>query len=116
MKRRTFAWGSWALAILGAGAHFIGTAAAAGRRAGNGLIALTLRDQNGRLQIFTIKPDGGGRRQLTFEGECGRPAWSREGRGLAFMAASDARMRVAVMDADGSQARPIAGRQQDPRK
>jgi hypothetical protein len=33
-----------------------------------GLIAFTLRDQQGRLQIFTEELDGSHRRQLTFTG------------------------------------------------
>ncbi len=77
----------------------------------NGLIALTLRDPAGRLQIFTIHADGTGKRQLTFEGDNGRPDWSPDGRRIAFAAhrgdkqfvpGSRHKMFVAVMDADGS--------------
>jgi hypothetical protein len=32
----------------------------------NGLIALTLRDQNRKLQIFTENPNGSNQKQLTF--------------------------------------------------
>lgn len=67
-----------------------------------GLIALTLKDQNGRLQIFTITPDGGNRKQLTFEGENGRPDWSPDGTKLTYMSAKAGGVWVAVMDADGS--------------
>jgi len=52
----------------------------------NGLIALTLRDPAGRLQIFTIRPDGTGKQQLTFKGDNGRPDWSPDGRKIAFAA------------------------------
>ena len=40
----------------------------AARLTAEGLIALSLRDSGGRLQIFTIRPDGTARKQLTFEG------------------------------------------------
>ena len=46
----------------------------------NGLIAFTLRDRAGRLQIFTENLDGSNQRQLTFEGDNGRPDWSPDGR------------------------------------
>lgn len=67
-----------------------------------GLIALSLRDQNGKLQIFTIAPDGTNRTQLTFEGENGRADWSPDGRRIAYMSQSNGGSRVGVMDADGS--------------
>ena len=67
-----------------------------------GLIAFTLRDSAGRLQIFTANLDGSERRQLTFEGDNGRPAWSHDGRRLAFITARAIGPSIAVMDADGS--------------
>ncbi len=67
-----------------------------------GLIALTLRDQNGKLQIFTIAPDGTNRKQLTFDGDNGRPDWSPDGRRITFNAKRNGNDLVAVMDADGS--------------
>jgi len=70
--------------------------------ANSGLIALTLRDPSSQLQIFTIHPDGTGQKQLTFEGDNGRPAWSRDGEKIAYISHKDDHMFVAVMDADGS--------------
>jgi len=70
-----------------------------------GLIALTLRDQYGKLQIFTITPDGTNRKQLTFERDNGRSDWSPDGKRIAFASKTtmtNARPWVAVMDADGS--------------
>ncbi len=68
----------------------------------NGLIALTLRDQNGKLQIFTINSDGTNRKQLTFDGDNGRPDWSPDGSRITFNSIRDGKVWVAVMDADGS--------------
>src|SRR4051812_28013564 len=75
---------------------------------GEGLIALTLKDAAGRLQIFTIHPDGKGRKQLTVEGQNGIPAWSRDGKKLAFMSIRDNSIWVAVMEADGSHQKMLA--------
>ncbi len=75
--------------------------------ANGGLIALSLRDQTGRLQIFTVTPDGANRKQLTFEGENGRPDWSPDGKRISYMSSRNGRAWVAVMDADGSNQRVL---------
>jgi TolB protein len=73
-----------------------------------GLIAFTLRDSAGRLQIFTASPDGSQQRQLTADGDNGRPAWSPDGRKLAFSSSRATGANrgmgasVAIMNADGS--------------
>jgi TolB protein len=72
-------------------------------KTGEGLIAFTLRDSAGRLQIFTANPDGSEQRQLTFEGDNGRPAWSPDGTRLAFVTTRALGVSVAIMDANGSQ-------------
>jgi len=74
-------------------------------RTDNGLIAFTLRDQAGRLQIFTQKPDGSNPRQLTFDGDNGRPDWSPDGRQIAFGTVRNGSRWVAVMGSDGSNLR-----------
>ncbi|MBI5200325.1 MAG: PD40 domain-containing protein, partial [Elusimicrobia bacterium] len=74
----------------------------AGAGPSEGRIALTLRDAEGRLQIFTIRPDGGGRKQLTFEENNGIPIWSRDGKRIAFARMSGDSSEIGVMDADGS--------------
>ena len=66
-----------------------------------GRIALPLRDQNGRLQIFTINPDGTDKKQLTFEGDNGLPDWSPDGRRIAFTTLRLGQAWIAVMDAEG---------------
>ena len=68
----------------------------------SGLIAFTLRDSMGQLQVFTIHPDATGEKQLTHEGDNGRPAWSRDGKKMAYMSHKGDHLFVAVMDADGS--------------
>ncbi len=75
---------------------------------GEGLIALTLKDTNGRLQIFTIHPDGTGRKQLTFDGQNGVPTWSRDGKRIAFMSIRNNHAWAAVMEADGSDQKMLA--------
>lgn len=83
----------------------------------SGLIALALRDSADRLQIFTIRSDGTGKKQLTFEGDNGRPDWSHDGKRItfgahrgdkAFVPGSKHKMFVAVMDADGSNLKLLA--------
>lgn len=68
----------------------------------NGVIAFTRRDMNGRLQIFTIQPNGTNIRQLTFGEDSGRPDWSPDGRHIAFMTFRNEKAWIAVMDANGS--------------
>jgi len=81
----------------------------------NGLIAFTLRDRAGMLQIFTENEDGSNQRQLTFEGDNGRPDWSPDGGKIAFGSHRNGNAWVAVMAADGSNQRLlVAGTQGDP--
>jgi TolB protein len=83
-------------------------------RVKNGLIAFTLRDRVGRLQVFTQKSDGSNRRQLTFEGDNGRPDWSPDGKKIAFGSIGNGKSWVAVMNADGSNQRLVVEGSPDP--
>ncbi len=67
----------------------------------SGLIALTLRDQSGKLQVFTISPDGTGKKQLTFEGENGRPDWSPDGKRIVYISITSGGVWLTVMDVNG---------------
>ncbi len=77
------------------------------KNAANGFISLTLRDPTWRLQIFAIAPDGS-RKQLTFEGDNGRPDWSPGGTEIAFASIRNGKSWVAVMAADGSNQKLLA--------
>ncbi len=79
----------------------------------NGLIAYPERDSQGRQQIFTIRADATGRRQLTFEGDSGLPSWLPDG-GQLFSTSirrdpttQELRPGAWVMDADGANQREI---------
>jgi TolB protein len=54
------------------------------------------------LEIFTAQRDGSGARQLTFEGDNGRPDWSPDGTKIAFSSIRNLNNYVGVMHADGS--------------
>ena len=66
-----------------------------------GVIAFTLQDTAGQLQIFTAKPDGSELRQLTSEGQNGLADWSPDGKQLTFMAIRAGAYFIGVMNADG---------------
>lgn len=74
----------------------------------SGLIALTLRDQNGKLQIFTIDANGTNKKQLTFEGESGRPDWSPDGKKIVFMSIRNGAAGVWVMNLGGANQQLLA--------
>ena len=73
----------------------------------NGLIALTLRDAAGHLQIFTINADGSKRTQLTSAGDNGRADWSPDGKRIAFSLSDPFSSQIWVMNADGTGATQI---------
>jgi Tol biopolymer transport system component len=89
MRRRTFALATLCIAILGstlppASAAFPGD---------NGLIAFNRNDQ-----IFVVEKDGSGEKQLTDGGVNKSPAWSADGKRLAWACDDD----ICVANADGS--------------
>jgi TolB protein len=65
-------------------------------------------DRDGDAEIYTIKPNGSGVRQLTFNGQFdGQPSWSPDGRKIAFASRRDAvpetprQFEIYTMRADG---------------
>lgn len=78
----------------------------------NGVIALGDVDRNGHYQIFTVSPDGSNRKQLTNDpGQNWMPAWSPDGKRLAYVSRFSGGMQIRVMNADGTnnQQLPIEG-------
>jgi Tol biopolymer transport system component len=77
----------------------------------NGRIAFTL-DKGSGAQIYTINPDGTGRRQLTHvDGAAVDPDWSPDGRHIVFEVdhPNETGCSVEIMDADGSNIRDLTG-------
>jgi Tol biopolymer transport system component len=85
-------------------------------RGANGRI-LYQQEVAGKSQLFTIRPDGTGRRQLTRgPAESLNAAWSPDGRQIAFERAFDDHAAVMLMNADGTNVRELTptGFQGDP--
>ena len=72
----------------------------------NGRIAFDTSRSGGTQNIFTVRPDGSDVRQLTFltaaQGAAFSPAWSSDGRSIAFERGGNGPTRIVVMNADGS--------------
>jgi TolB protein len=83
-----------------------GTAGAAWS-GGDGRVAFDSDVSGTSLQIYSMRPDGSDRRQLTTEGNSGDPSWSPDGRWLAFDSDRDAPSRIYVMDAWGGHVRDV---------
>jgi Tol biopolymer transport system component len=102
--------------ILGVGA--VSASSGVAGRQSNGLL-LYSQTIGGKAQLFTVRPDGTGRRQLT-RGvtEAQNAEWSPDGRSIAFerIIPTEERAAVALMDADGSRLRELTptGFQGDP--
>ena len=82
----------------------------------NGLV-LYQQEVKGRVQLFTVRPDGSGRRQLTHgRTESLNGAWSPDGRSIVFERDWADHAGVALMNADGSNVRDLTptGLQGDP--
>ena len=65
-------------------------------------IVMTLPDTKKALQIWIHDRSSGTTSQLTFEGENERPAWSPDGKRVAFTTARGSKMSIWTAPADGS--------------
>ena len=68
---------------------------------GNGRIVFDSDVSGTSLQIYSMRPNGTDRRQLTTDGNSGDPSWSPDGRWIAFDSDRDAPSRIYVMDGAG---------------
>ena len=69
----------------------------------NGDIAFVERAADGTYQIFTVSPSGENLRQLTFDNTSKEsPAWSPDGRKIAFVGQGPSGRDIYTMNADGS--------------
>ena len=113
MKRRIAITTAIAIAALTAVA-----AAGSARSTSKGPNGLILYNQlvNGKEQLFTVRPDGTGRRRLTSGKASLNGAWSADGHKIVFERYDDVHATVAVMDADGTDVRELmsTGFQGDP--
>ena len=75
---------------------------------GNGLIAFQ-RIVGGVPQIFTVRADGTGERQLTFEGANTYPAWSKDGSRLLVTSTRSGVENLWIMAPDGAGQAPVSG-------
>ena len=85
-------------------------------RGGNGRI-LYQQEVNGKFQLFSIRPDGSDRKQLTHgPTESVNGAWSPDGRSIVFEQSNDNHAGVMLMNADGTHVRDLTptGFQGDP--
>jgi Tol biopolymer transport system component len=79
-------------------------------RGANGLIVYA-EEVRGHLQLFTIRPDGSGAKQLTKASVAAdSPDWSPDGRRIVFGLESEDRAGIAVMSADGTGLRILTPR------
>ena len=97
-------------AILGLGTVFLTVVPAHATFHGtNGRIAYSL-DKGSGAQIYTIKHDGTGRRQLTHvDGDAITPDWSPNGRKIVFELDHPDHCSVELMNANGTHMRDLTG-------
>ncbi len=74
----------------------------------NGLLALSMDDQQHKQYIAVMNPDGSGLRAITFGAADEEPAWSPDGTRIAFWRAPQEKSAgIWVANADGTDAHPL---------
>ena len=76
-------------------------------RGPNGLIAYAEEKSPEHFQIFTIRPDGSGRTQITHALSAKNPDWSTGGKRIVFELEATDSASIATMSADGSGVRNL---------
>ena len=61
------------------------------------------RSDSGKFNIWTIRPDGTGLAQLTFEGDNRNPSWSPDGRYIVYSSAARGSASLKIMRSDGAE-------------
>jgi eukaryotic-like serine/threonine-protein kinase len=72
-----------------------------------GRIAFSDNTSAGGFDIVTVRPNGTGRRRLTFNEDSGRPAYDPTGRKIAYTRCKGATCAVRLMNADGTRKRAL---------
>jgi Tol biopolymer transport system component len=97
-----------AFLALAAIASVLATAGGATTRGKNGLIVYAVELQPEHFQLFTIRPDGSGRKQIT-HGASGaaNPDWSSDGQRIVFGRETTNSAGIATMSASGTGVRTL---------
>lgn len=87
-----------------------GVAAAAGA---NRFLRTTNVYEQYTFDIFTMLPDGTGRRQITTDGMNRKPKWSRDGKWIAYVNGPERLRNLMIVRADGSERKALLERELD---
>src|SRR5713101_1532791 len=74
-----------------------------------GLIVFSAVDANNRFQIFSVKPDGSDKKQLTHQGSNVTPAWTPDGKRIIFASDRSGTREIYLMNEDGSELESSVG-------
>jgi Tol biopolymer transport system component len=90
-------------AVAGVVAIAVATAGAAGPTSGPGRLAFAIKDATGASNLYSVRPDGGGLARLTTSTASDLcPAYSRDGRQIAFCSTRSGSFQIWTMRSDGT--------------
>src|SRR5205085_3989132 len=96
------------LAVLVVSAAAVGLLPAADADSGTAPVIAFVSDQSGDYELWTVRLDGSGLRRLTHsKGQDETPAWSPDGRRIAFTSYRTRWPKIWVMNANGSRPRRL---------